>query len=73
LKTEKESYTNHCANCHGGNLEGGFGPGLLHIGSKYNKEQLLHIIQNGKGNMPAQGYVAEDEQEKLATWLGNKK
>jgi cytochrome c551 len=71
--SEKESFRNHCANCHGGNLEGGFGPSLQHIGSKYKKEEISQIIQHGKGNMPSQNYILKDEQQKLAAWLSNKK
>lgn len=66
---EKELYLNHCANCHGGDLEGSFGPPLKGIEAKYSQKQILEIIQKGKDNMPAQDYIAQEEQEMLAKWL----
>jgi mono/diheme cytochrome c family protein len=69
----QEVFQQHCANCHGGNLQGGFGPSLEHVGSKYSKEQILNIIQHGKGQMPSQDYVDKKDQEKLADWLSQKK
>lgn len=69
---EKELYLNHCANCHGGNLEGSFGPSLNEINKKYSNDQILKIIQQGKGNMPAQDYITQKEQEELAKWLSKK-
>lgn len=66
---EKELYLNHCANCHGGNLEGSFGPPLDKLNKKYTNNQILRIIQQGKGNMPAQDYISQKEQEDLAKWL----
>lgn len=69
---EKEAYLNHCANCHGGNLEGSFGPPLNEIEKKYKEKEILKIIQKGKGNMPAQDYISRKEQEELAKWLSKK-
>lgn len=66
-------YINHCANCHGVNLEGSYGPALKQTGSKYSKDEILEIIQKGKGKMPSQGYVDPEEQEKLADWLSKLK
>lgn len=66
-------YAQSCANCHGGNLQGSYGPGLEKIGSKYSKEEILNIIQNGIGTMPAQGHIQPEDQEKLAEWLAEKK
>ncbi|TCS93829.1 c-type cytochrome [Hazenella coriacea] len=66
-------YLNHCANCHGGNLEGSYGPSLKQTGSKYSKDEILQIIQKGKGKMPSQAYVDPEEQEKLAEWLSKQK
>ncbi|MBA4603496.1 cytochrome c [Thermoactinomyces sp. AMNI-1] len=63
----------NCASCHGGNLQGATGPGLQQIGAKMNKEQILQILENGKGSMPAQSHISADERDQLATWLTEKK
>lgn len=73
LSAEETLFQNHCANCHGGQLEGAFGPGLKQVGKTYSKEQILEIIQKGKGSMPSQSFIPAADQEKLATWLSNKK
>jgi cytochrome c551 len=65
----KDIYMQHCANCHGGNLEGSYGPSLKGVGSRYSKDQILAIIRKGKGKMPSQDYVDKSQQEKLADWL----
>lgn len=69
----QDVYLQHCANCHGGNMEGGFGPALTKAGSKYSKEEILYIIQKGKGNMPSQDYVDKKDQVILAEYLSNMK
>lgn len=63
---------NKCTSCHGGNLEGGMGPALDKIGAELNKDQILEVIQNGKGQMPA-GLIEGEEAEAVAEWLANKK
>lgn len=66
-------YDNNCASCHGANLEGSFGPALTNAGSKYSKEEIDEIIKNGKGQMPAQSQLSDDERESLSAWLAEKK
>jgi cytochrome c551 len=73
LTAEETMFKNNCATCHGGNLEGGFGPTLQHVGKNYSKDQILAIIKNGKGSMPSQSFIPQADQEKLAVWLANKK
>lgn len=70
---EDTLFQNHCSTCHGGNLEGGYGPSLQHVGSKYSKDQILAIMKNGKGAMPSQAFISQADRDKLATWLANKK
>ncbi|MCM3569349.1 DUF2628 domain-containing protein [Neobacillus mesonae] len=57
-----------CISCHGGNLEGGIGPALTNIGSKYSQDEIKEIILNGRGNMPG-NLVSEDEAGMIAEWL----
>ncbi|WP_221565624.1 cytochrome c550 [Alkalihalobacillus sp. TS-13] len=59
-----------CTSCHGQNLEGGMGPALTDVGSKYKPEEIVDIIQNGKGQMPAQSLSAE-EAKAVAEFLVN--
>ncbi|MGP4080390.1 cytochrome c550 [Pseudalkalibacillus sp. R45] len=59
-----------CTSCHGQNLEGGMGPALTDVGSKYKPEEIADIIQNGKGQMPAQSLSAE-EAKAVAEFLVN--
>lgn len=73
LSAEETLFQNHCSTCHGGNLEGSYGPALQHVGKTYSKEQILEILKNGKGSMPSQSFIPAADQEKLATWLSNKK
>lgn len=68
----EEVYKQSCLSCHGGNLEGGFGPALDKTGANYSKEEILDIIHNGKGQMPANVVEGEDA-EAVAAWLAEKK
>lgn len=61
-----------CAACHGGDLKSGSAPDLDKIGSKYSKDEILGIIHNGRGNMPA-GLLKGDDAQAVATWLSEKK
>lgn len=62
-----------CTTCHGGNLQGmGNTPALNNVGSRYSEEEILDIIENGKGNMPP-GLVQGEEAKALAAWLAEKK
>ncbi|MBM6616308.1 cytochrome c551 [Bacillus suaedaesalsae] len=65
-------YQKSCAGCHGGDLQGGMGPGLTKVGSKYSEEEILNIIHNGQGNMP-KGVIQGAEAEAVAAWLAGKK
>ncbi|SFF68220.1 cytochrome c551 [Halobacillus alkaliphilus] len=62
-------YQNNCSSCHGGELGGGFGPALTEIGSKYDSAQIVDIIKNGKGQMPAQSQVSDEDAQTVADWL----
>ncbi|WP_342669984.1 cytochrome c551 [Domibacillus iocasae] len=68
----EEVYQQSCLSCHGGNLEGGFGPALDKAGAEYSKDEILDIIHNGKGQMPP-NVVEGEEAEAVAAWLAEKK
>lgn len=62
----------NCSTCHGGNLQGGAGPKLADIGSRLSKDQILSVIQNGKGFM-APNIIKGEEADAVAAWLADKK
>jgi menaquinol-cytochrome c reductase cytochrome b/c subunit len=70
-----EIYKNQaCVNCHGEQLEGITGPPLKGIGDAYNAEQIQHIMDTGKGQMPAGMFQGTpEEKRKLAEWLAKQK
>ncbi|GAA4718927.1 cytochrome c551 [Brevibacillus fulvus] len=65
-------FKNNCSSCHGQNLEGAVGPNLQQVGSRYSKDDILGILQNGKGAMPG-GLVSGDDAQTIASWLADKK
>ncbi|MDP4169322.1 MAG: cytochrome c [Bacillota bacterium] len=65
-------FSQHCASCHGGNLEGGVGPKLADVGSRLTKAQIETRIKNGGGGMPP-GLIQGAELTKVAEWLSAKK
>ncbi|ATO49105.1 cytochrome c551 [Brevibacillus laterosporus] len=69
---EEKFKQSSCIGCHGVDLKGATGPSLETIGSKYNKDEILEIIKNGKGSMPANMSKGEDA-ETIAAWLAEKK
>ena len=64
----EDIYSNNCMSCHGGELEGGMGPDLTSVGDRYDASEIVEIIQNGKGQMPAIN-LDQSNAEKLAEWL----
>jgi mono/diheme cytochrome c family protein len=61
-----------CSACHGSDLKSGGAPDLDKIGSKYSKDEILGIIEHGKGGMPA-GVLKGDDADAVASWLAEKK
>src|SRR5690625_6439117 len=68
----EEIYESNCASCHGGDLSGGAGPDLTAVGAEYSADEIQDIIENGKGSMPAQEQVSEDDARTVAEWLAEK-
>ena len=70
----EDIYASTCASCHGGNLEGGVGPKLQGVSSKYSVEEIAGIIENGKeGGMPGGLVPDDDSRQKLAEYIHKQK
>jgi quinoprotein glucose dehydrogenase len=53
----RQAYIEHCASCHGGNMEGGSGfPALSGLRRERSVEQIASVIRSGRGRMP--GFTA---------------
>jgi len=66
----KMVYLDHCMACHGQNREGGGDyPSLQHIGQKYSRSEILHIINNGRRMMPAFKQISGHDKQALVTFL----
>ena len=56
-----------CISCHGANLEGrGNIPPLNNVGSRLSQEEILNVIENGKGAMPPKIVTGEDAENAAA-------
>lgn len=63
----------NCISCHGENLEGqGNFPALNDVGARLSEEEILGVIQNGRGAMPP-GIIEGEEAAAVAKWLSEKK
>ncbi|MDR6549494.1 c-type cytochrome [Paenibacillus qinlingensis] len=71
-----------CLACHGAQLKGmpaSGVPALLGVGDTHTKEDIMGIIKNGKGNMPAMYKpnidkgLTDADIDKLADWLSKQK
>ncbi|MBD8032610.1 cytochrome c [Solibacillus sp. Sa1YVA6] len=54
-----------CIGCHGGDLSGAMGPNLTNL--SLSKDEIINILENGKGSMPAG--TAAGEEEAVADYL----
>lgn len=69
----EDIFKSNCSSCHGADLSGGVGPNLTKVGSDHSADDIKEIVQNGKGQMPAQKQVTGDDLDTLANWLAEKK
>ncbi|WP_226655375.1 c-type cytochrome [Pseudalkalibacillus hwajinpoensis] len=73
-KAAEATYQTNCLSCHGENLQGKVGPQISDIGSRLSKDEILTVIQNGKGQMPGNILRGDTEKEEnLASWLADMK
>jgi|SRR5690625_543705 len=64
----EEAFQASCASCHGADLTGGAGPDLTDAGANYSADEIVDIIENGTGSMPA-GTATGEDVDLLANWL----
>jgi cytochrome c551 len=63
-------YASRCAACHGGELEGGFGLELKGIGGRMGRDELIAVIRDGTGLMPAlKDRLSEEEIAAIVDWI----
>ncbi len=67
-------YMSHCMACHGKNRDGGGNyPSLQHIDKVLSEKQVLHMINNGGGMMPAFKQLPGEDKEAVVSFLLNLK
>ncbi|MGZ3910611.1 MAG: outer membrane protein assembly factor BamB family protein [Flavisolibacter sp.] len=71
-------YNQFCLSCHGPELKGNGSsyPSLVDIGLKYNRDQMLKIVENGRNMMPSFKQLSEAAKTALLSFLlqkGNSK
>lgn len=71
-----------CVSCHGADLKGNTAakfPGLRGVGDKISKDEIMTIVKNGKGQMPAQydsniqKGITQAQMDQLVNWLAMQK
>ena len=67
-----EAYRQHCALCHGEDRLGGPSnyPALVGVRSRLGDLQILNIVHNGKGRMPAFPALGSTEKQAILRYLG---
>jgi quinoprotein glucose dehydrogenase len=66
----KALYATNCMVCHGANRQGGGNfPSLAGMNRKYNPEQFLALISEGRRMMPAFKQLGEAEKQALAAYI----
>jgi cytochrome c550 len=58
-----------CLSCHGNQLEGSVGPGLIDI--DMSEDEIIDVLENGIGSMPAQEHLSGEEMDEIASYLVN--
>lgn len=67
-------YTVYCSGCHGKERKGSrYIPSLEGVSHKYKRGDLVEILEEGIGKMPAFKSISEDEREAIAAFLMNEK
>ena len=68
----KHIYMVHCAVCHGRDRQGSAGniyPALTHVADKYSHDEILKIINTGKGFMPSFRNLKKEEKQAVIDYI----
>ncbi len=74
--TGKALYINRCAACHGDDLKGnhdGSYPSLANVEKKYSDNELLQLLEKGRGMMPSFSHISKAERKVIVAFVTNKK
>jgi len=69
----EDIYKQSCIGCHGDQYQGGVGPSLKGVGSRYSKEEIMTFVTKGKGSVMPAGLVKEEQAAAMADWLATLK
>lgn len=68
-------YQLYCSACHGvdrkGNHDGSY-PSLLQVSSRLSREQVMQVVQKGRGMMPSFSHISQAERNAIVDFLFNK-
>ena len=68
----QQVYAKHCSSCHGaeqnGNPASGY-PSLVNLNNRFEREHVLDVITKGKGRMPGNTRLTENEKKMLVAFL----
>jgi quinoprotein glucose dehydrogenase len=72
----EKSYQINCAVCHGPERQGdptGTHPSLVNVSAKYSKEEMMELLNTGRGFMPSYKHLPLAEREALIAFLAGEK
>ncbi|WP_235296659.1 pyrroloquinoline quinone-dependent dehydrogenase [Portibacter marinus] len=68
-------YKQYCSSCHGANMEGnalsGY-PALKSVNEKFNRPQIMEMINYGKGMMPGFEFIDQKDKDAIINFLFDK-
>ncbi|MEX2513732.1 MAG: PQQ-binding-like beta-propeller repeat protein [Cyclobacteriaceae bacterium] len=72
LSLGKSSYMTECGMCHGqdlkGDLSGAF-PSMVGISERLEKEEIMKIVENGKGRMPGFKHLSKEKMKAVVDYI----
>jgi quinoprotein glucose dehydrogenase len=69
------AYATNCGVCHGADRTGNVTesvPSLINIQKRYKVDELLSIIDHGKGNMPAFAHLSREQKDAIISFITGK-
>jgi len=74
IQAGQRLYNVTCMSCHGPQRQGGGNyPSLIGVQKKYNDEQLMQLINNGRRMMPAFNQLSDGEKKAIASFILDEK